>query len=328
MSTLLTRRHVLTVGGQIACGAALSMSIGSMLVPSPTRAAQLGELQPADVNGLRIPEGFQSRVVAQSLLPVATESSDFLDYTWHILPDGGATFAQNDGGWIYVSNSESLPGLGGGASALRFDAAGGITSAYRILRSHRRCFGKKMPRAGSIQARSGGGGPGLSPSVPDRRRIRRAPVSLLTHEKRSARPATGFTSRRNAARTATDSRLASRTKCAARFRNSWLEHHSFGCSNDLFDVVRLLHHQAPGLAVPALGALGEGDHLPCRDIPASHLFLSGKPGNDRAHGTRGGRAAGSRNSHPRHIEQKNPVNGKSIGVAGLRDRQFERGAGD
>ena len=147
MSTLLTRRHVLAVGSQIALTSAVSMAIGgSALLPSAARAAQLGELQPADLNGLRLPEGFSSRIVAQSLLPVRTDSGEFLDYSWHIYPDGGATFAQNDGGWIYVSNSESLAELGGGASALRLDANGRVSAAYRILSGTRlNCAGGATP---------------------------------------------------------------------------------------------------------------------------------------------------------------------------------------
>ena len=53
-------------------------------------------------------------------------------YAWHPNPDGGAVFAQDDGGWIYVSNSES-PLPDGGASMVRFDADGQIVEAHRIL---------------------------------------------------------------------------------------------------------------------------------------------------------------------------------------------------
>ncbi|NIQ12838.1 MAG: hypothetical protein GTO02_00030, partial [Candidatus Dadabacteria bacterium] len=52
-----------------------------------------------DENGVRLPEGFSSRIVARSSEPV-------FNYTWHAAPDGGATFATEEGGWIYVSNSE------------------------------------------------------------------------------------------------------------------------------------------------------------------------------------------------------------------------------
>jgi hypothetical protein len=88
--------------------------------PSP-----YGELLPADTNGLQLPAGFTSRVIARSGRRVSGTS-----YAWHWAPDGGACFAAGTG-WIYVSNSE-IP-LFGGASAVRFNADGSIASAYRIL---------------------------------------------------------------------------------------------------------------------------------------------------------------------------------------------------
>ena len=152
MPTLLTRRHVLTAGGQLACATALSSALGAsvtLLRPTTARAAtaaQLGALQPADANGLRLPEGFQSRVIARSLLPVPTDSADAPNYTWHMYPDGAATFAQPDGGWIYVSNSETAAELGGGVSAIRFTADGQTLSAYRILSNTRlNCSGGRTP---------------------------------------------------------------------------------------------------------------------------------------------------------------------------------------
>ncbi|MGB5702477.1 MAG: alkaline phosphatase PhoX [Polyangiales bacterium] len=90
--------------------------------------ANLGPLQDPDENGLRLPAGFTSRIVARSGMPVGSS-----DYVWHNAPDGGAVFTTGDGGWIYVSNSETFPQLGGGASALRFSADGEIVDAYRIL---------------------------------------------------------------------------------------------------------------------------------------------------------------------------------------------------
>lgn len=91
-----------------------------------TPIGQLGALGEPDENGLRLPEGFTARVVARSgKAPVPGGA-----YIWHIFPDGGATFALPDGGWVYVSNSESIPG---GAGALRFHANGAIIDAYRIL---------------------------------------------------------------------------------------------------------------------------------------------------------------------------------------------------
>jgi len=82
----------------------------------------------ADVNGLRLPAGFTSRVVATS-----GETVGNTGYAWHPNPDGGAVFSGVDGGWIYVSNSETANG-GGGVSMLRFNADGTIGGAGSICR--------------------------------------------------------------------------------------------------------------------------------------------------------------------------------------------------
>ncbi len=91
-----------------------------------TVISRLGALGEPDDNGLRLPEGFVSRVVARSGQAPVTGGS----YRWHTFPDGGATYSMPDGGWVYVSNSEFLPG---GVGALRFDANGDIVDAYSIL---------------------------------------------------------------------------------------------------------------------------------------------------------------------------------------------------
>jgi secreted PhoX family phosphatase len=66
------------------------------------------------------------------------------DYEWHVAPDGGATFATPDGGWIYVSNSE-FP-IAGGVGALRFDADGTLVDAYPLLReTNVNCAGGATP---------------------------------------------------------------------------------------------------------------------------------------------------------------------------------------
>jgi secreted PhoX family phosphatase len=111
-------------------------------LPLYRNLSELGELQAPDANGLRLPKGFRSRVVAESSRKVAASS-----YTWHNAPDGGACFATDDGGWIYVSNSEvRLVAGGGGVGALRFDAAANIVSAYPILRgTDNNCAGGKTP---------------------------------------------------------------------------------------------------------------------------------------------------------------------------------------
>ncbi|HEX4906355.1 MAG TPA: alkaline phosphatase PhoX [Acidimicrobiales bacterium] len=85
-----------------------------------------GPLGEPDENGLRLPAGFTSRVIATSGAMVGTSG-----YVWHPAPDGGATFARPDGGWVYVSNSE-VP-LMGGAGAVVFDAGANVVGAHRIL---------------------------------------------------------------------------------------------------------------------------------------------------------------------------------------------------
>lgn len=85
-------------------------------------------LLPPDANGIRLPEGFTSRVVARTgQAPVSGGS-----YLWHRAPDGGATFPTSDNGWIYVSNAE-VGSSQGGCGALRFNAAGDVIDAYSIL---------------------------------------------------------------------------------------------------------------------------------------------------------------------------------------------------
>ena len=81
-----------------------------------------------DAHGIRLPPGYSVRVIATSGERVLSDSNS---YVWHSAPDGGATFAVSEGGWIYVSNSEVLGA--GGVGALVFDANAGIIDAYSIL---------------------------------------------------------------------------------------------------------------------------------------------------------------------------------------------------
>jgi secreted PhoX family phosphatase len=126
----VTRRQLLArslaAAGVSVCIPTLSFS--ASLPKTATRLGSIGPLGPPDAHGLRLPAGFRARIVARSgERPVAGR-----DFVWHGAPDGGATFAMRDGGWIYASNSE-LDDHAGGASALRFDARGELVDAYRIL---------------------------------------------------------------------------------------------------------------------------------------------------------------------------------------------------
>lgn len=132
----------------IAAGAA-ALPSAAMAAGARSRQAGTGpygsiEGRAPDANGLMLPEGFSSRIVALAGEPVAGTG-----YTWHIFPDGGATFPDEDedGGWYYVSNSEVFAPFGaGGASAVRFSPDGEIIDAYRVLDgSSANCAGGPTP---------------------------------------------------------------------------------------------------------------------------------------------------------------------------------------
>ncbi|HEY0300692.1 MAG TPA: alkaline phosphatase PhoX, partial [Rhizomicrobium sp.] len=118
-------------------GALLAAPLLSAIGAGTARAATRPPLAAPDANGVRLPPGYRSRIVARAGVPPLPGSA----YPWHASPDGGATFRSSDGGWIYTSNSE-LPGGLGGVGALRFDADGGLRDAYSI------CSGTSLNCAG------------------------------------------------------------------------------------------------------------------------------------------------------------------------------------
>jgi uncharacterized protein len=139
----LTRRQFIGAG----VGGVASVAVGAGLwrealdqAPDATRrsVSGYGPRGAPDEHGLRLPEGFRARVIARG-----HERVTGTGYEWHEASDGMATFPTDDGGWILVSNSETLDG---GASAIRFAPDGEIADAYRIL-------------SGTLQNCSGGGTP-------------------------------------------------------------------------------------------------------------------------------------------------------------------------
>jgi secreted PhoX family phosphatase len=121
-----TRRELL----QRTALAAAAVATGWRALGIPAaRAATVGygPLGNPDANGVRLPAGFQARLLAKTGEPVAGTG-----YLWHGQPDGAATFATPGGGWVLVSNSE-LNGTRGGVSSIRFAPNGQPTAAYRIL---------------------------------------------------------------------------------------------------------------------------------------------------------------------------------------------------
>jgi hypothetical protein len=147
----MDRRQFLRRGiGAIGAGAvlpSLTMVTGvkAGVAPGVPGDSPYGPLRSEpDENGLLLPEGFTSRIVA-----VAGETVGDTDYAWHLYPDGAATIDDGDGGYYYVQNSEVFDFMkaeSGGVSVIHFDADGAIIDAYRILEgSNSNCAGGPTP---------------------------------------------------------------------------------------------------------------------------------------------------------------------------------------
>ncbi|GAA2107708.1 alkaline phosphatase PhoX [Actinomadura alba] len=138
----MERRTFLRASAVGAGAVAFSGSLwqnAALAAPAQNAPSPYGPLRTADANGILLPAGFTSQIVARSGQTVPGTS-----YTWHGAPDGGACFADGSG-WIYVSNAE-LDGAAGGASAIRFTSGGAVTSAFRILSgTARNCAGGATP---------------------------------------------------------------------------------------------------------------------------------------------------------------------------------------
>ena len=130
---------------------ALAQTGGPALVipPGPLGAQDYGPLVEQVVGDnlttvnhqLFAPAGFNVRVVMRAgVNPVTLNAAGTLG---HVNPDGGAVYPAPDGGWVYVSNSETTPG---GVSAIRFNAAGTVVDYYRICTDTRNnCAGGQTP---------------------------------------------------------------------------------------------------------------------------------------------------------------------------------------
>ena len=143
-------KHGLQIGAYAMFAVPVLSSCGNLVVPEvidrmfrkkKSNLMSLGPLREPDENGVRLPEGFTSRIVARSNEKPLSDSA----YRWHWAPDGGAVFATDGGGWIYVSNSE-MSGGAGGVGALEFGVNGDLRNAYSILEgTSRNCAGGKTP---------------------------------------------------------------------------------------------------------------------------------------------------------------------------------------
>ena len=95
-------------------------------------------------------EGLDARIIATGGQNVAYGDGTESSIPFHFRPDAGATFPDNrpnnEGGWIYVSNSEMPETAEGGAGALTFDKDGNILDYKMVLKSTTmNCGGGRTP---------------------------------------------------------------------------------------------------------------------------------------------------------------------------------------
>src|SRR5262245_9212471 len=165
----------------------IGMGLGPWTVTRAQTSGPYGPLGLPDINGVRLPAGFTSRLIATTGQLVPGTS-----YTWHLAPDGGATFATG-GGWIYVSNSEAN-GNTGGVSAIWFDASGQIVDAYRILADTKwNCAGGATPWGTWLSCEEYRGGLvwECDPAGPGQG-IARPALGKFVHEAAAVDPVTGY----------------------------------------------------------------------------------------------------------------------------------------
>src|ERR1044072_6811621 len=107
----ISRRQLIVSGALAAGGPAGGPPLppGAVAAPAGAGVSPWGALGPPDANGVMLPRGFSSREIARGLSEVA-------GYPWPVFSDGQATFPTADGGWILVTNSESLAIAGAGTS--------------------------------------------------------------------------------------------------------------------------------------------------------------------------------------------------------------------
>lgn len=108
----------------------------SLVVLEDPKAYQPGHLLTTK-NGVLLSAGLDCRILATKGQKVKQFNKDKTSVIYkslinfHSSPDFGATFPTDDGGWVYVSNSEVNRG-GGGVGALKFDKNGNVID-YRML---------------------------------------------------------------------------------------------------------------------------------------------------------------------------------------------------
>jgi len=102
----LTRRDAIRVGagaaGSVAFfGGLLGPALNAMAAPAVPGAGPYGPLNSPDANGVRLPNGFTSKVIARTDQVIGKSN-----YKFHGLPDGMGAYRTDDDGFILVSNCE------------------------------------------------------------------------------------------------------------------------------------------------------------------------------------------------------------------------------
>jgi uncharacterized protein len=141
---MLTRRTLLRSAalsaGALAFGPGFYRSAFAA-TPATPGPGPYGPPGTADANGLHLPQGFTSRLIARG-----GETVPGTAYPWHVFTDGQATFPAGGGGWTLVANSEVPAATGGGASSISFNRNGRIVGARRILAgTSQNCSGGPTP---------------------------------------------------------------------------------------------------------------------------------------------------------------------------------------
>ena len=105
------------------------------ILEDPEYTYRPGKLRISE-NGLLLSKGLKSRILAKSGELVQYPQGGKSRESCHVLPDFGATYNDtrpgNEGGWIYVSNSEAQKRGKGGVGAFTFDKNGRLID-YRMV---------------------------------------------------------------------------------------------------------------------------------------------------------------------------------------------------
>lgn len=113
--------------------------------PSPPVAFSRGDLSVVDTKlGIQLCKGMSARVIAQANQPIRLANGSMSTIPFHSMPDGAAIIPMDDdGGYVYISNSE-MKEKKGGVYGLYFNKHGDIIDYKQLLSgTTRNCSGGK-----------------------------------------------------------------------------------------------------------------------------------------------------------------------------------------